>query len=86
MGEMKMENIVPRVGTEPITLAFWASVLTIASPRLPDVTILQMPPCLCGSLTERLVQTTTLVPLELYVFYCLQLITCRQAMALHIHT
>ena len=44
---------------------FQASVLTISPPRLFDVTTLPSPTCLCSSLTERLGQTTTLVPLEL---------------------
>ena len=36
---MKLGNIVPRAGTEPISLAFRASVLTIPHSGLPDVTI-----------------------------------------------
>ena len=47
MGVMKMGNIVPRGSIEATSLAFWASVLTIPSPRLPDVIILPAPisPC-----------------------------------------
>ena len=40
-----MENIAPRVGIEPTSLAFWVSVLTITPPRLTDVTTLQTPAC-----------------------------------------
>ena len=35
VGVRKMGKIVPRVGIEPISLALWASVLTITPPRLP---------------------------------------------------
>ena len=65
MGVMKMGNMVPRGGFEPTSFEFWASVLTITSPRLLDITILSMATCLGGYLPERSVQTTTLVPLEL---------------------
>ena len=34
---MEMGNIAPRVGIEPISLAFQASVLSIPPSRLPDV-------------------------------------------------
>ena len=57
---MKMRNIVPRVRIEPASLAFQASVPTISPSRLPSVTTLPMPTCLCGSLPERSVQTITL--------------------------
>ena len=46
---VKMGNIVPRARIECTSLAFQASVRTIASPRLPDVTILPVyatTPCL----------------------------------------
>ena len=43
---MKMGNIVPRVKIEPISLAFWVSMLTITPPSLPDVTTLPTPTCL----------------------------------------
>ena len=58
---MDMGNSVPRVGMEPISLAFLASVLTITPPRLPDIII---HPCLNGSLpetSENTVQTTPVV-------------------------
>ena len=55
---MKIGNIAPRVGIEPTSLTFWASMLTITPPRFPDAT---MATRLCSSLPERLVQITTLV-------------------------
>ena len=57
---MKMGNIVPRTGIEPITsLAFQASVLTITPLRLPDVTTRPThDTCLRGSLPERSVHIT----------------------------
>ena len=57
---MKMGNIVLRAGIETTPLAFWVSVLTIIPHRLLDVTILPTPTCLCGSLLERSMQTTTI--------------------------
>ena len=66
VGVMEMGTIAPRARIEHIALTFWARVNTIAPPRLPDVTTLSMPTCLCGSLPERSVQaTTTLVLLVL---------------------
>ena len=59
MGVIKMGNIMPRVGIDPSSLAFQASVLSITSPRLPGVTTLPTPTFLCGSVPERLGQTTT---------------------------
>ena len=50
MGVVIMGN-VPRAGIEPTSLAFQASVLTI--------TLHKAPTCLCGSLPQRSVQTTT---------------------------
>ena len=47
-------------GIEPTSLAFWACVLVITPLRLPDFTTLPTPTCLCDSLPERSVQTTTL--------------------------
>ena len=55
-----MGNIVSRVGIESISLAFWASVLIITL----DVTNQPTSICLCGSLPEGSVQTTTLVSFE----------------------
>ena len=53
VGVMKMGNVVPWVGIEPIFLAFRASVLTITPCRLPDVTTIHTPsvyaaPCFRG--------------------------------------
>ena len=53
MEVMKIGNIVPRVRTEHTSLAFWASLLTITSPRLPDVTTLPTPTCLDEALCLR---------------------------------
>ena len=64
---MKMGNIVHRVGIEHTYIAFQASMLTITPHRLSDITMLPVPTCLCGSLPERSVQTTTLFPLEVQV-------------------
>ena len=47
MDVIKMGNIAHRAGIEPISLAFWASVLTIIPRRLPDVSMLPTPSCLC---------------------------------------
>ena len=60
MGAIEMENSMPRAGSQPTSLAFWASVLTITSPRHPDVSTACKPTCLCSFLPERSVQTTTL--------------------------
>ena len=50
---MKIGNIVPRAGIEPISLAFQTTVLTISPRRLPDVTAIHTSPHLCSSLLER---------------------------------
>ena len=50
-------EILPRVGLEPSSLAFWASMLPC---KVPDVTTIPMPPCLCSSLLPKSVQTTTI--------------------------
>ena len=60
-GMMTWGNISPTVGFEPTPLEFRASVLTITPPRLPDVTTLPMPTCLCVSLPQRSVQTATIL-------------------------
>ena len=59
---MKMGNIAPRAGIEPASLAFQASLLTITQHSLVDITILATPTCLCSSLPERSVHTTTFYP------------------------
>ena len=75
---MKMGNVVPRTGLESTSLAFRASVLPLHHGCFPGVTTISTASCLCSSLPQRSVQTTTLIPLELYVFQCLQLHTQRQ--------
>ena len=73
---MKMGNLVPRQGISGIL----DQCATIIPHRLPDVITLPMPTCLFGSLSERSVQITTPIPLELLT------ITYIQVMALHIQT
>ena len=36
VGVMKMENIVPRAGTKPTSMIFWASVLPLHQLGFPD--------------------------------------------------
>ena len=43
IGVVKMGKIVPRAVIEPTSLAFWAGVLTITPPTLPDVTHAYLP-------------------------------------------
>ena len=52
-------NTVPRVGPEPTSLAFWASVLPLHHVGFTDVTTIPTPTFLCRSLPQRSVQTTT---------------------------
>ena len=61
MAVMIVGNSVPRAGIEPILLAFQASVLPITPPRLSDVSTLSTPTCLCGTMPQRSVQTTTYI-------------------------
>ena len=56
-----MGNIVARAGTEPTSLAFRARVLPLHRIGFPDVTAIPMPTCLCSSLPQRSVHTTTIV-------------------------
>ena len=68
MGAIKMENIYPRAGVKPTSLAFWASVLPISDRRrLPDVNTTPAPTFLCSSLPQRSVQTTTLIYIYIYI-------------------
>ena len=60
MSAMKIGNTVPRVGIEPIYVAFRASVLPNTPCRLPDVTTIPKLTCLCSFLPERSMQTTTM--------------------------
>ena len=57
LGMLPMHLPSPGVGIEPTALAFRTSVLTITPPRIPDVTNLPMPTCVCGSLPEKSVST-----------------------------
>ena len=57
-----MENIAPRVGIKPISLAFWASMLTIPPPKLLDASTLSLPTCVCGSLLEVSANYYTCIP------------------------
>ena len=50
-----------KVGIKRISLAFHVSALTITPLMLPDVTTINNITSLCGSLTERSVQTTTML-------------------------
>ena len=76
---MKMGNTVPRAGIEPTSLAFQASVLPFTPCKVPDVTTIPTPTCLCRSLPQRSVQATTLESL------LMPTITFIQATALHIY-
>ena len=58
-GVMNMGNTVPRVGLKCTSLAFQASVLTLHHIGFPDVTTILTPTCICSSLPQRPVQTTT---------------------------
>ena len=49
-GVMKLGNTVPRVGLEPTSLAFSASVLPLHHVGFPDVTTIPKPTCVCSSL------------------------------------
>ena len=46
VGVMEMENIVPRAGIEPTSLALRVSVLTITPARLHAVIALPKPTCI----------------------------------------
>ena len=65
LGVMNMGHKVCRVGIESTSLAFHTSVLTITPTMFPDIVIVLIPTYICGSLSERSVQTTMLIPLEL---------------------
>ena len=74
---MKTGNIALRVGIESTSPAFQANVLTITPPRLPDVSILPMPTCLCGSLSDYYTHPPGIIRLLMLT------ITYIQAMTLH---
>ena len=71
MGVMKMAIIVPRVRIKFTSLAFWVNVLIIPPHRLPDITIIPTPTCLCSFLPEGSGQPTTLV--YIYTLMCIDL-------------
>ena len=58
---MKMGIIVSRVGLKPTSLAFWACVLPFHHVGFLDVITIPVPTCLCSSLPQRSVQTTTYI-------------------------
>ena len=66
---MKMGNIVPRAAIEHTSLAFWAFILALHHICFPDGTTVSISTCLCGSLPQRSLQTTTLVPLASFNVY-----------------
>ena len=61
-GVMKIGIIAPKARVEHTSLTFWDSVLAIALAKLPEVTTKPVYPCLCSSMPERSVQTTTVIP------------------------
>ena len=65
VGVMKMRNIVPRVGIKTHISGIPASMLPLHHIGFTDVTTIPTTICLCSSLPQRSVQTTTLEPLEL---------------------
>ena len=71
MGVIKIGNIVPRAGMEPTSLASLASVLTITPLRLPDVTTLPKPTCLCGSLPDTVTGQCKHICTCVYEYVCL---------------
>ena len=60
-----MENIAPRAGIEPMSLAFQAYLLTVTAPRLPDVITLLIT-CLYGSCLRGQYRL-----LQLYMYACI---------------
>ena len=58
MGEMKMGNIVPRVGIKPTSLAFRASVLTL---HHTDITTIPTPTGLSSSLPQRFLRYSKII-------------------------
>ena len=61
VGVTKMGNIVPRAGMQPTYISGILGECVHATPcRLPDVTPIPTPTCVCSSLPQRSVQTTTI--------------------------
>ena len=54
-----MGNVAARAGIKPILLASRTSLLTISSPRFPNVFTVSTPTCLCSPLSVRSAQRTT---------------------------
>ena len=61
LGGGGMRNFAPRAGIESTSLPFWASMLTITPPMIPDTTTLPMPTYLCGSLPMRSAQSISII-------------------------
>ena len=61
VGVMKMGNIVPIAGLEPTSPGFRATVLPFHHVGFPDVTTKSTPTCLCSSVPQMSVQTTTVL-------------------------
>ena len=61
MGVMKMGNTLPRVGIEPTSLAFQASVLLLHHVGSLMSPICPCPPVYAAPLPQRPVQTTTIL-------------------------
>ena len=65
VGVTKTGNNVPRGRTQFHIFGIPGQCATITPCRLPGVTTIRTPTCVCSSLPQRSVQTTTLFPLEL---------------------
>ena len=76
---MKIGNSVSTADLEKHMYGIPGQFATIISCMFPDVTTIPTHTCLCTSLTQMRLQTTTLIPMELKVFcFCLELHTYRQ--------
>ena len=80
-----MEILRTEWGFELASLAFWVSVTGVIPPRLPDVTTLPTPTCLCYYLPERSVQTNYTHSPGILNLVMLR-ITHIQAVTIHMHT
>ena len=61
MGVPIMGNTVPRAGLELTSMAFQTSVLPLNNVCSLNVPTIPRSTCLCGTLSQRSVQTTTLI-------------------------